>query len=161
MITPSLIAEAKAPVEPEKAARLAMLEVIRQTTDAIATFITKEAISSVITIRQPPMFEGATLTVTEYSSAPRQFNITFANLTPEARLMIESVANQKQLKQTLIEKGYTVQNIIIESAPRPVISPTSAETRRDGGGGPAPREFGNRDTKDEAGGSGGEMGGST
>jgi hypothetical protein len=127
IVTPSLIAEAKAPAVPEKAARLGWLEVIRQTADAIATFVSKDVTSSVVTIKYPPIFEGATLTVTEYSSAPRQFNVTFANLSPDARRMIESVANQQQLKQALVERGYTVQNVFIESAPRTILPATSAE----------------------------------
>ena len=86
-----------------------------------------------VTIRQPPIFEGATLTVTEYSSAPQQFNIAFGNLSPDARRMIESMANQTQLKQALIDRGYTVQNIVIEAAPQPLVTPTTPE-----GGGEAP-----------------------
>lgn len=123
VVTPTLIAEAKTPAEPAKTGRAAWLEVIRQTVDAIATFVTKEVTSTVVTIRQPPIFEGATLTVTEYSSAPQQFNVTFGNLSPDARRMIESVANQQQLKQALIDRGYTVQNVFIESAPAPLAPP--------------------------------------
>lgn len=107
----------------QKADRLAMLEIIRQTIDAVSTFATKDVTSSIVTIRNPPIFEGATVMITEHSAAPRQFNVTFGNLSPEARQLIESVANQQQLKQALVDRGYTVQNIFIESAAPKTITP--------------------------------------
>ena len=115
VITPTLAAQAETPAAPAQSSRAAMIQLITQAAEALATFVSKDVTSTVVTIRQPPIFEGATLTVTEYSSAPQQFNITFGNLTPEARRIIESVTNQQQLKQALVDRGYTVQNILIEA----------------------------------------------
>jgi hypothetical protein len=132
LLSPTLIAQAAQTTEPKATPRAALLEVIRQAADAIATFVTKHETRTVITIKQPPIFEGATLTVTEYSSAPRQFNITFTNLSPDAQRLVESMANQQQLKQTLIEKGYTVQNVFIEATPRSISPSPIGETRQEG-----------------------------
>jgi hypothetical protein len=153
VLASSLIADAATTADAQRTSRLALMEVIRQAADALATFITKQETSTVVTIRQPPIFEGATLTVTEYSSAPRQFNITFANLSPEAQRMVESMANQQQLKQALVERGYTVQNVFIEATPG-AISPPSAGMP--GQGGRAPGEFGQAE---QGGGQGGATGG--
>lgn len=133
VITPTLVAQAETPAAPAQSSRAAMIQLITQAAEALATFVSKDVTSTVVTIRQPPIFEGATLTVTEYSSAPKQFNITFGNLTPEARRMIESVANQQQLKQALVDRGYTVQNILIEATPKKPetpIAPTAASEGR-------------------------------
>lgn len=132
LLSPTLIAQAAQTTEPKATPRAALLEVIRQAAEAIATFVTKHETRTIITIKQPPIFEGATLTVTEYSSAPRQFNITFTNLSPDAQRLVESMANQQQLKQTLIEKGYTVQNVFIEATPRPISPSPIGETRQEG-----------------------------
>ena len=134
--------QTEAPVETPQSRQAAMVQLITQAAEAIATFVSKDVTSTVVTIRQPPIFEGATLTVTEYSTAPQQFNITFGNLSPEARRMIESVANQQQLKQALIDRGYTIQNIVIESTPQkaePIITTEAAGGQgaggQEGGGG--------------------------
>lgn len=127
MMAPSFVAEAGKGEEAPKTPRASIAELIRQTAEAITTFVTKNEIQTVVTIKYPPIFEGATLTVTEYSSAPRQFNVTFANLSPDARRMLEVIANQQQIKQALIDRGYTVQNIFIEAGPRPVTRPAAIE----------------------------------
>ena len=133
IITPTLASQTETPTTSSQAQRTAMIQLITQAAEALATFVSKEVTSTVVTIRQPPIFEGATLMVTEHSAAPRQFNITFGNLSPEARRMVESVANQQQLKQALVDRGYTVQNIVIESTPRkvelPTVSGTAAERK--------------------------------
>ena len=116
--TPAATSEADTTAETSQTRQAALLQVISQAAEAITTFVSKDVTSTVVTIRQPPIFEGATLTVTEYTTSPQQFNITFANLSPDARRMIESVANQQQLKQALVDRGYTVQNIVIESTPK-------------------------------------------
>jgi hypothetical protein len=132
VVTPTLAAQVETPAAPAQSPRAAMIQLITQAAEAIATFVSKDVTSTVVTIRQPPIFEGATLTVTEYSSAPKQFNITFENLTPEARRMIESVANQQQLKQALVDRGYTVQNILIESTPRKAETPLTTAATSEG-----------------------------
>ena len=46
--------------------------------------------------------------------------------------MIESVANQQQLKQALVDRGYTVQNILIESTPRKAETPLTTAATSEG-----------------------------
>lgn len=64
-----------------------------------------------ITLKQPPMFSGANLIVTGYESAQGEFNISFENLRPEAKALIDLAANRDTLHQALIDKGYTVHMI--------------------------------------------------
>ena len=70
--------------EAVRSRREALFQLISQAAEAIATFVSKDVTSTVVTIKQPPIFDGATLTVTEHTSAPQQFNITFENLSPSA-----------------------------------------------------------------------------
>lgn len=60
-----------------------------------------------------PLFEGATVEITQYRSSPKDFAITFYNLTnPNARTLIE--ANEKTLRSELLQHGYTLQMMSIE-----------------------------------------------
>ncbi len=132
-MTPTQVGGPRKAESPQAAERQALFEVIRQATDAITTFVTKHEVRTMITIKHPPLFEGATLTITEYSSAPQQFNITFENLSPDAQRVVEAVANQQQLKQTLIERGYTIQNVFVIATPQqPTVAPlATAEPTRE------------------------------
>ena len=154
-VTPTSVGEAAQPVERPMPTRQAIMEVLRQTADAIATFVSKHEVRTVVTIKQPPIFEGATLTVTEYSSAPHQFNITFENLSPDARRLLESTANQQTLKQSLVERGYTVQNVFVEATSRPAVTPIVTETKSES---QTKKEFGDED-QGTGGSTGGEAGG--
>jgi hypothetical protein len=109
------------------AAREALLELFKQAVDAVATVVTTATTTTVVTVRYPPIFEGASILVTEYSSAPKQYNITFGNLSPDARRLIEAAGSETQLRQSLIDKGYTLHMMTIEAQP-PTISTTGTET---------------------------------
>jgi hypothetical protein len=162
-VSSPVIAQASTPTQAtSQAHRAAIMEVIRQAADAIAIFVSKQETTTVVTIKQPPLFAGASITITEYSSAPQQFNITFTNLSPDAQRVIASMANQQQLKQALVAKGYTVQNVFIEATPRPITAPAAPEAapqrQQQGEMG---EEMTDTGTGGSAGGRGGETGGAT
>lgn len=53
-------------------------------------------------------FENATLTIHEFDHAKGELNITFGNLSNEAKEILDRQQNQEMLKQSLSEKGYTL-----------------------------------------------------
>lgn len=115
---PEIQIKAKEPTAEEaRVAREALIELFKQTVDALSTMVTKAQTTTLVTIKQPPLFEGATLLVTEYSSAKKEYNITFGNLSPDARRLIEATSSQTQLRQALIDKGYTLHLMTIEAQP--------------------------------------------
>lgn len=65
-----------------------------------------------ITLKHPPLFAGASLTVTTEASAKGQFNITFENLTQVAQKMIDMSENRNALRNSLEQKGYMVHIIV-------------------------------------------------
>jgi hypothetical protein len=97
--------------DPETQATI--LQIVEQTIQAVAMMRTKDETTINVTIKYPPIFEGATIKIVESASAKHEFNITFDNLTPEARRLIETQANQVRLQQSLLERGYTLRNIVI------------------------------------------------
>ena len=132
---PELISKAKeSTLEETKAAREALFELFKQAVDALTTMVSKTQTISVVTIKYPPIFEGASLVVTEYSLAKKEYNITFGNLSPDARRLLETMGSEQQLRQTLIDKGYTLHMMTIESRPFKVtpagIETTSPENRQ-------------------------------
>ena len=74
-----------------------------------------------ITLQHPPVFSGATLVITEFTSAKNEFNLSFYGLSPEARSLVAGVQQQETLRTSLIERGYTLHMITIESKDAPQI----------------------------------------
>lgn len=58
------------------------------------------------------MFNGAQVTITEYSTATGQLNIAFENLSQQAQSLLVARSIQSSLIMTLEQQGYVVQNII-------------------------------------------------
>lgn len=132
---PEMVSMAKETAfEETKASREALLELFKQAVDALTTMISKNQTNTVVTIRHPPIFDGASLVLTEYSSARKEYNITFGNLSPDARRLLETMGSEQQLRQALIDKGYTLHMMTIETRPFKVtpagIETTSPESQR-------------------------------
>jgi hypothetical protein len=65
-----------------------------------------------LTLKHPPLFAGANVTVTAFKSAKGEFNITFENLNPQAKVLIDLAENQNALRNSLEQKGYMVHIVI-------------------------------------------------
>ena len=122
------------------AAREATIQLIDQMVSAMNQVVQTGRTDTTITLQHPPIFQGASIVLTQYESSPKEFNVAFLNLTnPDARLLVEMKQNQENLRTALIERGYTVHMITIE--PKLNISTYSSTTsgggERSPGGGQA------------------------
>lgn len=104
----------------------AFIEAPKPTTDTQATLrtlvdscvktLSEEIDPTKTTIRvelKLPIFEGATLEITQYKSAQKEFSLSFHNLTnPEARALITT--HEQTLRTQLLDRGYTLQLVTIE-----------------------------------------------
>lgn len=112
-----------APVEQKTTYRqLTIDQLVEQITAHITTLTTKDIQQTSIEIKYPPIFAGAQVTIQEFSQAKGEFNLVFQNLSPQARLLVESQIHQKRLNQALEEKGYKVHLISIEAPVAPQAS---------------------------------------
>lgn len=78
----------------------------------IQTIRTEGRTDTVVTLRYPPIFEGATVTLTALDSAKNQFNIAFASLSENAKLLLDNKLANDSLTQALERKGIQVHVII-------------------------------------------------
>lgn len=123
-----------APVTATQAARVVAVQLAEELIRNLTTVTTGDRVETKIELRNPPLFDGVTVVVTEFKTAAKEFNVAFFNLyNPEARALIESRANQQQLKEELIAKGYTLHNVVIESQSAPIITQVdeAAQLERD------------------------------
>ena len=108
-------------------ARATTIQLVDQLVKALSQLTQTDRTETTLTLKYPPIFEGVSITITEFKTAQKEFNVTFFNLTnPTARLLIETKQNQESLRNALIEKGYTLQMITIE--PKLDISTSTSTT---------------------------------
>jgi len=141
--------------EAREAHRAELHALVEQVAETMATLVSKADTTIVVTLKHPPLFDGASLIVKESATAKNEYNITFENLSPQARALIETQANQEQLRQGLIEKGYTMHMITVEPGVL-YVNPAEAESRpgegrsfeREGGGQTGEGEGGEKGEKE-------------
>jgi hypothetical protein len=90
-------------------------ETIRELADQIIQSIQimtrEDRTDTVVTLRYPPLLEGAQLTLSEFNHAKGEFNLTFGNLSPEAKLFLDRKLTEDSLTETLERKGIIVHTI--------------------------------------------------
>lgn len=118
-----IITETKAPqssINPNaqivaaREARQAMVDLVEKLTSSLMILTKSDRTEIQISLQHPPLFAGSSLMLTEFNSSKNQFNLTFFNLSPDARNLIANTQNQDMLRTALVEKGYTLQLVTIE-----------------------------------------------
>lgn len=103
-VTPSVQVENISPavrVQNLKALAQAMLK-------SMVTMNRNGETETIVTMHHSPLFEGATIRLTQTASAPKEFNLTFGNLSTDALRLMEARQTQEGLQHALAERGYTV-----------------------------------------------------
>jgi len=134
-VQPNEIASTTVQSEVQSTEKSQLVDIVKQTVAAVAEMVDKHESTMVVTLKHPPIFDGASLIIKESVTAQKEFNITFANLSPDARRLIESVTNQEQLRQGLVEKGYVLHMVAIDPNIKN-INATETENRSSGEGSP-------------------------
>ena len=93
-----------------------------QIIDRIQVMRKEDQTSTIITLRHPPILSGATITLTASDHAKREFNITFANLSPDAKLFLDRKLKEDSLTQNLERKGIVVHNLTTTTQAETVIT---------------------------------------
>lgn len=97
----------KVPVDPKPVLRDLAAELIKE----IQTLRTGDKTDTIVTLRFPPLFEGATVKLTTMDSAKREFDILFANLSDQAKLLLDNKLANDSLMLALERKGFQVHTI--------------------------------------------------
>lgn len=112
-----------------------MQDLVDQMVKQITILSSSGKTDTMITLKHPPLFEGANLTVTTFNSAKGQFNITFENLSQAAKQLIDMSENQTALKSSLEQKGYMVHILVATTTTiedRQTVKGEQLDSRRDG-----------------------------
>ena len=123
---------AKVPLDPKPVLRDLAAELIKE----IQTLRSGEKTDTIVTLRFPPLFEGATVTLSTLDSAKRQLDLLFANLSDQAKLLLDNKLANDSLILALERKGFQVHTITTTTqAESPLQVENDQPTGRQTGGG--------------------------
>lgn len=88
------------------------IDIAQQMLEKVTQIKTQGITSTELTLKFPPLFEGSKITIKEFDSAKGEFNISFENLSAQAKRMVDMEQSQSSLRQNLQDKGYNVHIII-------------------------------------------------
>lgn len=106
-------------------------EIVDQILDNIYTLKVNGQTETVMTLRQPPIMEGSTLTLTSFDTARGQFNVTFSDLSAAAKDLIDNQMAQRTLQRALEEKGYTIHIVIVSTGSENLLTTLESQNSRE------------------------------
>lgn len=104
---------------------------IDQITIHLKSLENQTQIDTTLELKNLAAFDGATVTVTTYSTAKGEVNISFENLTQQAKHILDLPENRNALQQALDQKGYTVHMIVTSTVERHYNDVNIAQNQKD------------------------------
>lgn len=87
---------------------IAIRELIEKVVQSIQTIKKKDITETVVTLRFPPILEGAKLKLTAFDHAKNEFNISFSELSAAGKDFLDRKMAKDSLLDALDQKGFTV-----------------------------------------------------
>lgn len=127
-------------------ATVQLKEVVEQIIKHLYVLESSGKTDTIIVLKNPPLFEGAQVVITSYSTATKEFNLAFENLRPDAQKLIND--NINSLRIALAESGavkalhiVTTTTLVEHHLPEF----TESDKSRERGEGQKERERGNKE----------------
>ena len=115
----------------QEAARSTIKDIAAEIVDSIQVMRKDDLTSTVITLRNPPILAGATITLTTSDSAKREFSISFANLSAEGKVLLDNKLRSDSLTETLERKGIIVNSLTTTTQPEKIITTDAGQAAQD------------------------------
>lgn len=112
--------------EAEPLSKTDIAEIVRQMIDKMVTMANKNETVTTLTLKQPPLFDGALIKIFGFNHAKGEFNVSFEGLNPLAKQLTDQQSSQLALKQTLEERGYVLHIIRTNTEIEPPIETQSS-----------------------------------
>lgn len=107
-------------------------ELVQQIVDRVQVMRKDNQTHTIITLRHPPILKDATITLISSDHAKRELNISFGNLSPEAKQFLDLQLKENSLTAALQNKGIIAHMITTTTQPTtPLIPKENAPTPRD------------------------------
>lgn len=106
-------------------------EIITQIVDSITVMRKGDLTETTMTLKNPPILSGATITLSSLDQAKGEFNITFAGLTPGGKQFLDIQLSQNSLAEALTRKDITVHQVITTTQVQSTIQAEQGQPSRE------------------------------
>jgi len=102
-------------------------DIVVELIDKLTIIQAKGQTDTVVTLNMPGVFKGTVVVISEFDTAHGQLNLSFENLSVQAKNLIDSLPNREALLVALSERGYIVQTVVATTQleHRPILSDAS------------------------------------
>jgi len=99
-------------------------DIVVELIDKLTIIQAKGQTDTVVTLNMPGVFKGTVVVISEFDTAHGQLNLSFENLSVQAKNLIDSLPNREALLVALSERGYIVQTVVATTQleHRPILS---------------------------------------
>lgn len=106
-------------------------ELAAQIIERIQVMRKKDETHTMVTLRHPPILAGATLTIATTDQAKKECTITFANLSPEAKVFLDRKLKEDSLTENLDRKGIVVHQLTTTTEAQPLVATEAGQASKD------------------------------
>lgn len=129
-ISPILAQTQSATTQSNATQQQALTELIDKIVKSIQIIKQSGVTETVVTLRGP-ILDGAKLTLTGFDSAPKEFNISFSDLSAPAKDFLDRKLTKDSLADTLQSEGYTIHIITTTTLAESSLHPDQQQFNRD------------------------------
>ncbi|NGX57951.1 MAG: hypothetical protein K940chlam3_00852 [Chlamydiae bacterium] len=95
--------------------------------DSVTQMKTDGKTETTVVLKHPPLFAGAKLTLTAFDTAKGEFNVTFSELTAQAKQLLDMQQAKESLMRHLEEKGYVLHIMVTTTEKEETLLTAEAE----------------------------------
>lgn len=109
----------------------AVEEIARQIVDAVHLMRFEGRTDTIVTLRHPPILAGSQVTLTTFEHAKGEFNISFSNLSSQAKTFLDQQLAQHNLQDSLERKGIVVHTLTTTTQVENPLAMRAEQAQRD------------------------------
>ncbi len=104
-------------------------KIIAEIVSGIETMTNAGKTETTITLKGSPLLQGATVVITSFASAPKEFNVSFENLSTDAKKIMDLPNNQQSLRTGFETNGMVLHIVTVTTqSEHPIYSGDSPQT---------------------------------
>lgn len=137
---------------PQPSSSATMADIANQLIESITVMKKEDLTETTVTLKNPPVLAGATVTLIANDHAKTEFNVAFNGLNPEQKLFLDQKLSEHSLSDTLSKKGIILHMVTTSTEPHQALNVDTGQTanrEREQQEEQRQREQGNRSDEEE------------
>ncbi|MDP1880014.1 MAG: hypothetical protein Q8K60_03635 [Parachlamydiaceae bacterium] len=113
---------------PQPSASSTIAEIVNKLVESIQVMKKEDLSETIVTLKNPPVLAGATMTLIANDHAKTEFNVAFNGLNPEQKLFLDQKLSEHSLSDSLSKKGIILHMVTTSTEPHQVLTVDTGQT---------------------------------